>query len=80
SALFHSSFRVGSIVGKQLILLRKEDSCEGLIESNRIFRVSGVFYFKCTIVPAKGSGRNFFKPSDFVRFHKVERPACPESG
>jgi hypothetical protein len=30
---------VGSIVGKQLILLRKEDSCEGLIESNRIFRV-----------------------------------------
>ena len=30
---------MGSIVGKQLILLRKEDSCEGLIESNRIFRV-----------------------------------------
>ena len=31
-----------SIVGKQLILLRKEDSCEGLIESNRIFRVSEI--------------------------------------
>ena len=31
---------MGSIVGKQLILLRKEDSCEGLIESNRIFRVN----------------------------------------
>ncbi|MGD0662516.1 MAG: hypothetical protein ABSD38_31050, partial [Syntrophorhabdales bacterium] len=68
SALFHSSFRVGSIVGKQLILLRKEDSCEGLIESNRIFRVnridSGSQYTKevegCVFDGADGSQMAFW--------------------
>lgn len=41
--------------------------------------LSSTLLERSEIVLAKEGGRNFFKPSDFVRLRKVERPACRES-